>query len=163
MSFCVFIVNFQHISHLVLVFLLLTLDMQFPAVMRLSRDTLIFLLHILDFVISTKKKVFELTLQLKFLGLSIDTSQMTLSLTEEKLAKVIKSCQDTYHNKHTTGLELIGLLSTVQAVLPGKLQCNYLQEIQIAALRRQNSYQAKAKMTYIIYELGSHLNQIRFI
>ena len=76
--------------------------------MRLSRDTLIFLLHILDFVISTKKKVFELTLQLKFLGLSIDTPQMTLSLTEEKLAKVIKSCQDTYHNKHTTGLELIG-------------------------------------------------------
>ena len=37
----VFIVNFEHISHLVLVFLLLTLNMQLPAGMSVEQDLIL--------------------------------------------------------------------------------------------------------------------------
>ena len=45
------------------------------------------------FVINAKMSVFEPTHRLQFLGLLIDTSQMALSLTEEKLTKVIKAAR----------------------------------------------------------------------
>ena len=37
----IFIVNFEHISHLVLVFLLLTLNMQLPAGMSIKNDFIV--------------------------------------------------------------------------------------------------------------------------
>ena len=45
------------------------------------------------FVINAKMSVFEPTHRLQFLGLLIDTSQMALSLAEEKLTKVIKAAR----------------------------------------------------------------------
>ena len=42
--------------------------------------------------------------------------------------------------------KLLGKLSfTAQAVLPGRIQCKYLQQ-QIQAVRKANSYQAKVKL-----------------
>ena len=69
--------------------------------------------------------------QLEFLGLIIDTSQMAISLTEEKIQKVIKNCQELYQSSQSTPLKLtklIGLLSSAaQAILPARIQYKYLQ------------------------------------
>ena len=91
----------------------------------MSRDTLIFLLQHLGFVINMKKSVLKPSQQIEFLGLKINTRTMTLVLTEEKMNKVILKCQNLFSHPQTTVLELkklIGLvLSTVQAVLPACL------------------------------------------
>ena len=96
----------------------------------MSRTTLIFLLQHLGFDINLKKSVLKLSQQIEFLGLKIDTHTMTLTLTEEKMKKVILKCQNLLSHPQTTALELtklIGLMpSTVQAVLPARLQLRYL-------------------------------------
>ena len=72
---------------------------------------------------------------------------MTLALIEEKMKKVILKCQNLLSHPQTTVLELrklIGLMSsTVQAVLPARLQLRYLQQQQIQSLNQACSYQAE--------------------
>ena len=91
-----------------------------------ARDTLIFLLQNLGFVRNLKKPILHLVKQLEFLGLQINTEKMTLSLSEEKLTHIIQQCQGVYSRTKTSVLsltKLTGLLSsTVQALLPGKIQ-----------------------------------------
>ena len=55
----------------------------------MSRNTLIFLLQHLGFVINLKKSVLTPSQQIEFLGLTIDTYTMTVALTEEKMEKAI--------------------------------------------------------------------------
>ena len=55
----------------------------------MSRNTLIFLLQHLGFVINLKKLVLTPSQQIEFLGLTIDTYTMTVALTEEKMEKAI--------------------------------------------------------------------------
>ena len=50
----------------------------------MSRDTLIFLLQHLGFVINLKKSVLKPSQQIEFLCLKIDTHNMSLSLTEKR-------------------------------------------------------------------------------
>ena len=56
-----------------------------------ARDTLIFLLQNLGFVINLKKSVLEPQQKIEFLGLIIDSQNLSLSLTEQKLQKVKKT------------------------------------------------------------------------
>ena len=113
----------------------------------MSRDTLIFLLQHLGFVINLKKSVLKPSQQIEFLGLEIDTHSMTSALTEEKKEKVILKRQNLLSHPQTTVLELtqlIGLMSsTVQADLPARLQIRYLQQQQIESLHQAISYQAE--------------------
>ena len=81
----------------------------------MSRDTLIFLLQHLGFVINLKKSVMKSPQQIEFLGLKIDTHTITLVLTKEKIGKVILKCQNLLSHPQTTVLELtqlIGLMSS---------------------------------------------------
>ena len=55
----------------------------------MSRNTLIFLLQHLGFVINLRKSVLTPSQQIEFLGLTIDTYTMTVALTEEKMEKAI--------------------------------------------------------------------------
>ena len=100
----------------------------------MSRNTLIFLLQHLVFVINLKKSVLKPSQQIEFLGLKIDTYTMTLTLTEEKMKKLIFKCQNFLFHPQTTVFELtklIGLMSSaVQTVLPARLQLTYLQQQQ---------------------------------
>ena len=109
-----------------------------------ARDTLIFLLQNLGFVINLKKSILQPVKQLEFLGLQINTEEMTLSLSEEKLTHIIQQCQEVYSQPRTSVLslnKLVGLLSsTVQAILPGKIQFHFLQHEQISSLKKQGSY-----------------------
>ena len=113
----------------------------------MSRDTSVFLLQHLSFVINLKKLVLKPSQQIEFLGLKIDALTMTLTLTEENIEKVILKCQNLLSHSQTNVLELtklIGLMSsTVQAILSACLKLRYLQEQQLQSLNQACSYQAK--------------------
>ena len=92
----------------------------------MCRDTVIFLLQHLGFVINWKKSVLTPVQEIEFLGLKINSVNLEISLTEEKIQKVKTKCQNLLTEPATSILELtsvIGLLtSTIQAVLLARLQ-----------------------------------------
>ena len=57
------------------------------------RDTVISLLQQLRFVLNLKKSVLTPTQRIEFLGVTVDSLIMTLSLPEKKISKVQKQCQ----------------------------------------------------------------------
>ena len=103
------------------------------------RDTVIFLLQHLGFVINLKKSVMEPVQTIEYLGLVINSIQITLSLTEEKVKGILRECKIIFLMQEITALQLtqlIGLLSsTMQAVLPPQIQFCYLQLQQVSALK----------------------------
>ena len=54
------------------------------------------------FLTNLKKSVLQPLQQMKFLGLIIDISQMTISLTEAKVQKVTEHCQELSQNSQAT-------------------------------------------------------------
>ena len=115
-----------------------------------ARDTLIFLLQKLGFVINLEKSHFQPVKVLEFLGLNINTQEMKLSLTQEKVDKILCCCRKAIKAKTVSILDLTKLVgtlsSTVQAVMPARLQFRYLQQDQIQALKRQGFYRGKLKL-----------------
>ena len=74
--------------------------------------------------------------KIEFLGLTVDSLNLSLSLPEEKVQKIMNQCQELYNSSTPIPIleltQLIGLLSsTVQTVLPAQLQFHYLQQQQI--------------------------------
>ena len=100
----------------------------------------------MGFIINIKKSILHPCQEIKFLGMETDSIKMTLSLTPEKVQKVVKTCQNFLRGHSTTLLELtrvVGLLSsTIQAVEPAKIQLRFLQQQQIVCLRKKMNYQS---------------------
>ena len=115
-----------------------------------ARDTVIYLLQHLGFVINLKKSVLVPTQKIEFLGLIIDSVVMTLSLTDQKLEKIMLLCSQAYENPKLSILDLTKLIgamsSTVQAVLPARIQFRYLQQQQILSLQNSKNYSQLIKL-----------------
>ena len=113
-----------------------------------AKETLIFLLQNLGFLINFKKS--QLTSVKEILGLVINSVNMTLVLPQEKVLDIQNRCAQLIASPKTTIMELTKLLGklsfTAQAVLPGRIQCRYLQQQQIQVVREVNSYQTKVKL-----------------
>ena len=107
----------------------------------MARDTVIFLLQQLGFVLNLKKSELTPTQRIEFLGVTIDSLTMTLSLPEKKVSKVQKQFQELLQKTKKSILELkklAGLLpSTIQAVLPVQINFRYLQQQPIEALKTE--------------------------
>ena len=58
---------------------------------RISQDMVIHLLQSLGFIIDIKKSILYLHQKIKFLGMEIDSVKMILSLTPERVQKVVKN------------------------------------------------------------------------
>ena len=105
---------------------------------------MIFLFQNLGFAINLKKSSLQAVKQFEFLVLHINTEEITVSLSGEKLICLTQQCQKIYSQPKTSRLsllKLIGLLlSTVQAILPGKIQFRFLQQEQITSLKEQGNY-----------------------
>ena len=104
------------------------------------------LLQDLGFVINFNKSQLEPSRELIYLGLVISSIHMTLSLTGEKLDKVVSHCQHIQQSQELTVREvasLIGRMSaTIQAVLPAPLYYRSLQVDQNLALQRGRTYES---------------------
>ena len=82
--------------------------------------------------------------EIEFLGLTINSLTLELSSNKTKIQKVVSKCQNLLNNPQASILELtrlIGLLTlTIQAVLPVRLNCRFLQIQQISSLLENLSY-----------------------
>ena len=96
----------------------------------MARDTLIFILQQLGFLINIKKSYLELTSTLVFLEVIVDSGKMNLSLPKEKLLKVQNHCQKSLEKGKVTVRELSKLIgrlsSTAIAVLLAPLHYCHL-------------------------------------
>ena len=110
----------------------------------MSRDTVMFLLQHLGFVINWKKSVLTPVQEKEFLGLTINSVTLELSLNKTKIQKVVSECKNLLNNPQTSILELtrlIGLLTSIfQAVLPARLNSRFLQIQQILSLSENLPY-----------------------
>ena len=61
----------------------------------MARDTVIYLLQALGFVINWAKSVLEPAQEMEFLGIVINSKEMSMLLTEEKISQLTKLCEDT--------------------------------------------------------------------
>ena len=119
----------------------------------IATDTMTFLLQLLGFVINLKKSILTPQQKTEFLDLLVDSLNMSLSLTREKLMKVTSQCLEIYKTEKVSILQLTKLIgplsSTAQAVLPAQLQFWYLQQIQVELLSRDPSYQHQVTLNSI--------------
>ena len=115
-----------------------------------AKETLIFLLQNLGFVIYLKKSQLTPVKEIEFLGLVINSVNMMLALPQEKVLDIQNKCAQLVASPKTTIMELTKLLGklslTAQAVLPWGIQCRYFQQQQIQAVREANFYQTKVKL-----------------
>ena len=80
------------------------------------RDTVIFLLQHLGFVINWKNTVLIPVKEIEFVGQKINSINLEISLTEEKIQKVKTKSQNLLTEPETSILELtkvIGLLTSI--------------------------------------------------
>ena len=85
--------------------------------------------------------------EIEFLGMIVNSKEMTISLPQKKLQSIKQMYQDLYQNPETTVLELTKVLghltSTILAILAAKLHCHFLQQQQIQALKKNGSYESQ--------------------
>ena len=109
----------------------------------MPRDTLIFLLQHVGFVINLKKSVLHPVKQIRVSELRNRYQENYFGSFTEK-AKMSQKCQEILTEPKTSVFyltKLIGLLSsTAQAILPARIQLWYLQQEQILALQKKRSY-----------------------
>jgi len=110
------------------------------------RDTLIFLLQQLGFMINLKKSVLSPCQQIEFLGVDIDTQTMMLSLPKEKVIRMKTQCVSLLEKEKVSLREvtqLVGRLSSAAiAILPAPLQYRGIQRQQILGLNLKGSYES---------------------
>lgn len=95
-------------------------------------DPMIFLLQHLCFLLNLKKCVIDPVQEIEFLGLIMNSQTITMSLPEERIGKIKDQYLSLYKASEISLLnltKLIGtLFSTIQAVLPARLQFYFLQK-----------------------------------
>ena len=111
--------------------------------LEIARDTLIFLLQHLGFVINVKKSVLTPAKKIEFLGIIIDSVKMEMSLSEVKVQKFIVKCLKMLDKKKVSIREISQLIGTLSstAVLPAPLQYRFLQKLVIQELNFYLSYE----------------------
>jgi len=106
----------------------------------------------LGFVIHDKKSVLEPCQKLKYLGFWLDSVNMSITLTKEKIDKVIASCQALKRKKRftiRTLAQVIGhIVACFPAVLWGPLYYRKLERSKSVALRKnQGNFDAVTELT----------------
>ena len=116
-----------------------------------ARDTLIFLLQSLGFLINIKKSELKPTQKIQFLGVEIDSSQMVISLPQDKVLKIKSQCQEILKGKTVKIRELASLIgrlsSSTIAILPAPLQYRSLQRKQILELASGKNFESSVDLS----------------
>jgi len=104
-----------------------------------DRDTVLFLLQQLGFMINWEKSQLNPTRKLEYLGFVIDSQNMELTLPQNKILKIIKQCtwlraQETVSIRELA--QTIGqLVASTEAILPAPLYYRHTQVLKIQALK----------------------------
>lgn len=116
-----------------------------------DRDSLIWLLHNLGWLINWKKSVLEPTQTIEFLGLKVDSVEMSVYLPQDKIQNIKMKCQKALESDHITIQELASLVgslnATVEAVIPASLYVRELQMFKTKCLIKEKSYKNKINLS----------------
>ena len=109
-----------------------------------DRDSTLWLLQHLGFVINWKKSVLHPAQYMEYLGFVINSLEMKLFLPTEKMSQLLQDCKDLILEGSAsvrTLCHIIGrLTSTLQAVLPAPLHYRHLQMLQAKGLLEGKGY-----------------------
>jgi hypothetical protein len=113
----------------------------------MARDSTIFLLESLGFVINYKKSILNPTQCLEYLGILVNSLEMTFSLPSRKVTHLTDICNQALIAESLTAQKLARitgkLVATMPAITPALLQVRYLQICLRQALRASASYQTR--------------------
>ena len=116
-----------------------------------SRDSAIFLFENLGFTINYGKSVLTPCHRCEFLGMMIDSKEMTINLPEGKINEISLLCQTYWETPVTKLTELASLIGKLYATLPAisqaPIQLRYLQQDLINAQREGLSFRAKITLS----------------
>jgi len=110
-----------------------------------DRDSTLWLLQNLGFIINWKKSVLHPAQCMEYLGFLINSLEMKLYLPQEKMTQLIQICRDLIQEKKAsvrTLSQIIGkLTSSIQAVFPAPLHYRHLQRLQVRGLLMGKGYE----------------------
>ena len=117
-----------------------------------DRDSVLFLLQKLGFIINWKKSELQPEQIMEFLGFSVNSMDMTLSLPRNKILDIRSRCQDMIRCSSVSVRQLAKLIgkltATALAIIPGPLYCRQLQMLKTKALLKgQQNYEAILTLT----------------
>jgi hypothetical protein len=116
-----------------------------------DRDSVLWLLESLGFVINHKKSFLVPSQKMEYLGFLVDSRAMSFSLPEDKILKIQASCKEVLSDKHLTVRVLAQLLGQLNAcaaaVLPAPLHFRQLQMLKTRALIQGQSYEAPVNLS----------------
>ena len=108
------------------------------------------LLESLGFIVNYRKSHLDPVQQLEFLGVLVDTRDLSLYLPGEKLRKIRKKCQNILNLSEISVRELskfLGLLtSSIQAIFPAPLHLRDLQSLKKKTMAFCQSYEALTQL-----------------
>lgn len=117
---------------------------------EITKEAMILLKHI-GFLINLEKSQIMPQQRIVFLGFILNSIKMTMSLPEEKLAKVVEESSRAMQQTHLSVRALarmIGRMSaTTQAILPAPLFYRGLQNLKNMAFRKTQSYDSMVELT----------------
>ena len=119
----------------------------------------------LGFVINQSKSISDPSLQIEFLGFSINSENLTIKLTDKKVEKIIASCKHLQSFKAPTKRQIastIGLLVSVTPAIPlGPLHYRGLQRLQISV---STGWETKTMMTAeALRDLGWWISSVSLV
>lgn len=107
-------------------------------------STAVYLLENLGFLINQEKSVLVPSHVTEFLGFTVNSETMTLSLPKEKVIKIKQNCLDLASRQSVSARDLAQLIgrltATNQAVLPSPLHYRSLQLLKTKALHTGGNY-----------------------
>ena len=119
--------------------------------LKMARDTTMYLFHHLGLTLNPKKSVLEPTQIIEFLGVMVNSLELTFSLPEKKALKLISRCQSAYNQVTMTLGELCSLTgklrATAPAVSPAPLQIRFLQQVCIQAQNLGLHYESSIELS----------------
>ena len=75
-------------------------------IIALRDKVILLLLQCLGFLINQKKSEMIPVQEIEFLGMIVNSKEMTITLPQKRLKLIKQMCQDMYQNPETTVLEL---------------------------------------------------------
>ncbi|XP_048259405.1 uncharacterized protein LOC125384396 [Haliotis rufescens] len=115
------------------------------------RESLLYLLKNLGFIINKEKSVLVPCQNLNFLGFEIDSQCLTLTLPQKKVTDILQRCHRILKLpvvKIRTLATLLGKLSaSMRAIVPAQLHCRFLQMQSSRELLEHQSYEHRIKLS----------------
>ena len=117
-----------------------------------DRNTALFVMMKLGFTVNWEKSELNPKQVIEFLGMTIDSHKMLLSLPPAKVQSIKAKCQQLLTLKCTTVRQVakqVGkIAASVKAVVPGQLFCRQLQMLKTQGLlAQQQNYEAEITLT----------------